>query len=309
VAVVGIWGMGIYDRDYYRGQRGSYLEAFGLHGTACKWLIALNVVAFVLEFVGRGPRQESLFLNLFILDPTEVMHGQVWRLLSYAFLHDPSTWTHIVFNMLFLWWFGNDIEQLYGTKEFVLFYLVAALLGGVFYTGWAVLTDKSNPCLGASGAVTAVMVMYALHYPTRIIYLFFILPVPVWLFVVFLVAMDSFVFLSQLKSQTAVVVHLSGAAFAFVYYKSQLRMSTLWPDLKGWRSQRARPRLRVLQPDDEGAEPVAVAAPPGQAVDEQLEAKVDAVLEKVARHGQASLTTTEREILLRASELYKRRRT
>jgi hypothetical protein len=151
--------------------------------------------------------------------------------------------------------------------------------------------------------------MYALHYPTRIIYLFFILPVPVWLFVVFLVAMDSFVFLSQLKSQTAVVVHLSGAAFAFVYYKSQLRMSTMWPDLKGWRSHRARPRLRVLQPDDEGAEPVAVAAPPGQAVDEQLEAKVDAVLEKVARHGQASLTTSEREILLRASELYKRRRT
>jgi membrane associated rhomboid family serine protease len=301
--------MGIYDRDYYRGQRGSYLEAFGLSGTGCKWLIALNIVAFVLEFVGRGAHHESLFVDLFILDPTKVLQGEVWRLISYAFLHDPSTWTHIVFNMLFLWWFGSDIEQIYGTREFVLFYLLAALLGGVFFTGWDVLTARPNLCLGASGAVMAVMVLYACHYPARIIYLFFIVPVPIWLFVVFYVAMDAFVFLSQMKSTTAVVVHLTGAAFAFLYYKSQFRVTTLWPDLKAWRGQRARPRLRVLQPGDESIEPVAVAAPPGQPVDEQLEAKVDAVLEKVARHGQASLTASEREILLRASEIYKRKRT
>jgi membrane associated rhomboid family serine protease len=298
--------MGIYDRDYYRGQRSSYFDAFST-GSACKWLIGLNVIAFVLEFVGRAPRHQNLFFDFFILDPGEVVHGQVWRLVSYAFLHDTSTWTHIVFNMLFLWWFGDDIEQVYGTREFVLFYLIAALLGGVFFTAWGIVTRSPDVCLGASGAVTAVMVLYACHYPTRIIYLLFILPVPIWLFVVFLVSMDSFVFLSQVKTQTAVVVHLAGAAFGFVYYKSQLRVTNLWPDFKSWRGQNVRPRLRVLRPEDEATEAIAVAAPPGS-VDEQLEAKVDAVLEKVARHGQASLTAGEREILLRASEIYKRRR-
>ena len=67
--------------------------------------------------------------------------------------------------------------------------------------------------------------------------------------------------------------------------------------------------MRVFRGDDESREPVRVAAlPPAADVDEQLEAKLDAVLEKVARSGQASLTDTERQILLRASEVYKRRR-
>ena len=196
----------------------------------------------MLEFIGRGTdfrgrMTQSPFLDLLILDPQQVMHGQVWRLLTYAFLHDPSTWTHIVFNMLFLWWFGQEIEQIYGTQEFTLFYLLSALLGGVFYTGWSLLDKNPNPCLGASGAVTAVMVLYACHYPTRIIYLLFILPVPIWLFVVVMVAMDSFVLINPaVKSQVAVVVHLTGAAFGFVYYKTHFRVTSLWPDFKAWRS-------------------------------------------------------------------------
>jgi membrane associated rhomboid family serine protease len=306
--------MGIYDRDYYRGQRSSYFDAFALNGSACKWLIVLNVIAFVAELLTKGhdihgrPLTGSV-VDLFILDPQQVMQGQVWRLVTYAFLHDPNTWTHIVFNMLFLWWFGNEVEQIYGTKEFTFFYLSSAILGGVLYTAWGVTTRNPSPCLGASGAVTAVMVLFACHFPTRIIYLFFILPVPIWLFVVFLVSMDSFVLVGNLKSQVAVVVHLTGAAFGFVYYKTQIRATNWWPDFKSWRAQRSRPRLRVVRPDAEAAEAVAVAAPPAQPIDEQLEAKVDAVLEKVARTGQASLTESEREILLRASEVYKRRRT
>src|SRR2546422_11504515 len=106
--------MGIYDRDYYR-QRTSYLDALGLSGQACKWLIAINVVAFVLEIATRGVvltgvRQTGLgaFVDLFILDTDRVLHGELWRLVTYAFLHEPGMWQHIVFNMLFLWWFGSD---------------------------------------------------------------------------------------------------------------------------------------------------------------------------------------------------------
>jgi hypothetical protein len=66
--------------------------------------------------------------------------------------------------------------------------------------------------------------------------------------------------------------------------------------------------LRVY-PDDEPNTPVAVPSPRSGDVDEHLEAQVDAVLEKVSRHGQDSLTDSEREILFRASEVYKKKRT
>ena len=83
---------------------------------------------------------------------------------------------------------------------------------------------------------------------------------------------------------------------------------------------RARPRLRVAPPpeDEQEQEPEPVGAPvqsqqaqarpTAGAADEQLEAKLDAVLEKVSKHGQDSLTAEEREILVKASELYKKRR-
>ena len=67
-----------------------------------------------------------------------------------------------------------------------------------------------------------------------------------------------------------------------------------------------RPRLHVYR--DEPRQPVPVAAPPSGDVDEQLEAKLDAVLEKVARTGKDSLTDNEKQILMRASEIYKKRR-
>src|SRR5262249_50253653 len=118
-----------------------------------------------------------------------------------------------------------------------------------------------------------------------------------------------FIFASGVQTGSAVVVHLAGAAFGFLYYKNQWRVLNLLPNFRGWQRERARPKLRVYR-EEEAAAPVPVAAPSsGPAdVDEQLEAKLDAVLEKVARFGQASLTDTERQILFRASEVYKRRR-
>jgi membrane associated rhomboid family serine protease len=305
--------MGFYDRDYMRSQGSG---GPGVHGSAVTWLIVLNVGAFFLEFFHTGPRSAGFMLEWFTLDSQRVLHGEVWRLVSYAFLHDPSVWQHIVFNMLFLWLFGTDIEQIYGTREFLLFYLGAAFLGGVLFTAWSLVLFPGQTllCIGASGAVTAVMVVYACRFPTRLIYVMLILPVPVWLFVVFQVGQDLLTFLSadSLRSPVAVVVHLAGAAFGFAYFKTQVRITDVMPSLRNWREQRSRPRLRVVRSDGEIAEAVAaVAAAQAQApaVDEQLEAKVDAVLEKVARTGQASLTDSERQILLRASEIYKRKRT
>lgn len=306
--------MGIYDREYYRREGPGFLESFTSQGKVCLRLILLNGIIFGLQLLTRQrvgfEWDQGLITDSLILSVQAVLHGQVWRLLTYSFLHDTFTWQHIVFNMLFLWWFGKDMEDIYGPREFLAFYLVSALLGGVaFVLANLVGASSGLYCLGASGAVTAVMVLFALHYPRNIIYVFMLLPVPIWLFVGFQVLQDTFIFVSGANTGTAVVVHLAGAAFALVYYKCQWRVLNILPNFRGWQQEQARPRLRVYR-EEESAAPVATAAPPAATaeVDEQLEAKLDAVLEKYARFGQASLTDGERQILFRASEVYKRRR-
>jgi Rhomboid family len=213
---------------------------------------------------------------------------------------------HIGLNMLALWWFGTDMEDLYGPREFLTFYLVAALLGGIAFQLTGIMGHGSARALGASGAVTAVMVLFALHYPSRIFYVFFI-PMPVWVLVAFQVSRDLFGFMTGHTGNVAVTVHLAGALFAFLYYKSEIRLWNFIPDLKSFRRLRQRSKLRIYR--EEPQRSVAVGSPSHSESTEHFEAKLDAVLEKVARYGQSSLTENEREVLMRASEVYKRRRT
>jgi hypothetical protein len=129
----------------------------------------------------------------------------------------------------------------------------------------------------------------------------------VWLLVVFQVSRDLFGFMTGHTGNVAVTVHLAGAAFAFLYYKSEIRLWNFIPDLGSLRRLRRRSNLRIYR--EEPPRPVAVGGPPNAENTEHFEAKLDAVLEKVARYGQSSLTETERDLLMRASEVYKRRRT
>ncbi len=304
--------MGIYDRDYYRREGPSFLGSFVEKGTICKWLIGINVVLFFLQYAtttGGDPTQGPL-PEFLAVRAADVLHGAVWQLVTYSFLH--AGLLHIFFNMLFLWWFGNEIEDLLGPREFLCFYLLSALLGGVAF----VLTTQFSPipqvCLGASGAVTAVMVLFACHYPRRTILLFFVIPVPIWALVVFAVARDLLAFLGGTGGLTAVQVHLAGAAFAFAYFKLQFRLTGWLPSWQRWRRRPQASRLRVYNPEDEpGPTPVPVPVPSSATTsfeEEQLEAKMDAVLEKISRVGKENLTDSERQVLLRASEIYRRRR-
>ena len=98
--------MGIYDRDYYRNEGPSVFDSLIPTGLVCRWLIGINVAVFFLQLMSSGVTE------WLILDTAKVVDGQVWRLLTFAFLHDPNSISHILFNMLFLWWFGSDVEQL-----------------------------------------------------------------------------------------------------------------------------------------------------------------------------------------------------
>src|SRR5262249_35661881 len=157
--------MGIYDREYYRREVSSFLDSFQLRGQVCKWLIVLNVLIFGIQlltrqrfppegpivlFYGPGSFTEALMLNT-----DAVLNGQVWRLITYAFLHDPGVglapghfYLHIIFNVWFLWLFGSEMEELYGSREFLAFYLAAALAGGLAFQAAGAITGQKF-CLGA----------------------------------------------------------------------------------------------------------------------------------------------------------------
>src|SRR5262249_23949022 len=300
--------MGIYDREYYRKDGPSFLGSIASHGMVCKWLIAINVAAYVMQLLtAQSPQGGGPFTLALFMDAEAVLHGEVWRLITCAFLHSPDV-MHILFNMLFLWWFGTDVEDIYGSREFLAFYLTAVLVSSLaFVATYAVGIDKSPYALGASGAVTAVLVVCACHYPTRTILLFWVLPVPIWVFVIFSVAKDFFGLLGARGDENiAFSMHLVGAVFGFLYYRYQWRLLSLLPNLKSW--QRDRPNLRIYR-EEEARPQVPVAASASPDIDEQLEAKLDAVLAKYKQQGPDSLTPTEHEILKKGSEMYKRKRT
>jgi membrane associated rhomboid family serine protease len=237
------------------------------------------------------------------LDPEKVKQGQVWRLLTCAFCHHRLMIWHILFNMVMLYWFGTRLENMYGSREFLLFYLAAALCGSLAYVGLAWWTGSSTPAIGASGAVMGVMMLYTIFYPFETFMAFWFIPVPLWVLLGVYVLFDLHPVLlalagDQLFTGVAHAGHLGGLAFGFLYWKLGLRLEAPF-DREGQprRWSKRRPARRAEAP----AEPVILSYPERDALAEQ----VDAVLKKISEQGKDSLTDEERDILIRASTKYR----
>ncbi len=317
--------MGIYDRDYYREPSGRWSNWGDRPVTV--GLVVINCVVFLLQLLTPvynevGIRVGDLLTDWGAFHLPSILQGQVWRVVTAHFLHDSGTLWHIALNMFVLFWVGSELESIYGSREFLGFYLASALLVslGMIVLGLTDLQPREIRGYGASGAVNAAFVLFACHYPHRTILLFFIIPAPAWLVAVGLLMIDFFGYFGIGRSGIGYAAHLLGAAFGFVYYRYGLRV-TAWLPSFGRRGapRRGSPRLYTDPSDDESDElPVSTPTPPlprasstaapSRGVDEQLEAKLDLVLEKVSRYGRDSLTPEEKDLLLRASEIYKRRR-
>lgn len=132
-------------------------------------IIVANVWVFLLELSG-GNR----FVRAWSAIPVSIVHGHhAVTLLSSMFMH--ASWMHIIGNMVFLWAFGPAIEDAMGHVSFLVFYLT----GGVAAMAAQILGDPSSsiPCLGASGAIAAVMGAFIVTYPRdriRTVLFFFI---------------------------------------------------------------------------------------------------------------------------------------
>lgn len=319
--------MALEDRDYMHGARGGRVAALG---AVASWsvttrLVVANVLVFVLWQVDP---LAPLLRDHFTVSLAGVLdHGRVWTLVTHAFSH-LGLW-HLVWNMLFLWWFGRDLETVYGGRSLLALYLGAAVVGGAVQLAANVPGGplaRATPCLGASGAVSATLAAAAILFPTRTILLWFVIPVPLWLLAVIYIASDLLGLRAALTGvQTGVGhgAHLGGAAFGAAFHLLDLRPwgadgrpRWRWVARAGaalaWRPWRRRPRLRVLPPLDDrlppagaGTAPSAPPAPPSGRVPADVAARVDDLLRKIAAEGMASLTAEERAFLERASGAYR----
>lgn len=173
-------------------------------------LIAINAVIF-LVLVNVGQRGLA-WQEPFLLDP---MEPRLFQFVSYQFLH--GSWQHILFNMLFLYVFGNSLEDRLGKVGYLFFYLAGGIMAGLGH----VLTSEM-PVLGASGSVSAVTGAFLALFPrshVTILYFFFIvgtLTIPSMWIILFSIAQDLFFVMLNLGGNVAYLAHLSGNLFGFV---------------------------------------------------------------------------------------------
>lgn len=274
--------MGIYDREYYRHDDSSGL--FSGRSMVVNLILA-NAGVFLLNLLTDDRVIQWLALSSNFIDHP----WELWRLVSYGFLHDPRDIMHIVLNMFGLYIFGREVEDRLGGLEFLRFYLVAIVIAGLVWLGAEQVAGRPGFLIGASGAVTGVILLNIFDAPNRRVYLFGVLPMPAWVFGTLFILGDAFGAANH-SSSVAHSAHLAGAAFAAAYYYLRWNLGMLVPGrlLKKLRS----PRLKVLRPDEDPRD---------------LNLQVDEILEKISRQGEASLTAAERRTLEAASKRYQRR--
>jgi membrane associated rhomboid family serine protease len=109
-----------------------------------------------------------------VLEPAYVLHGhRLWTLLTFGLLHDLGDAGHLLFNGLAFYFFGNDLEELWGKRRFITFMGLAQLAGGLFVVGVAALGISDAPVVGFSAVVMGVIIAWGLTFPDREMFFFF----------------------------------------------------------------------------------------------------------------------------------------
>lgn len=182
------------------------------YANATIWLVGINALVFFLTAF--SPR---LYALLGMSVSGVLGRGWVWQVFTYMFCHDTRTFTHILFNMIGLWIFGTEIERRVGTREFVFFYLLMGLLSGVFSLGAYALMGLNIHLVGASGALFALLLLFATFFPDARIMVWGILPVRAPVLVIGYAAIEIFSEVFSLGGGVAHLTHLAGFGFAWLY--------------------------------------------------------------------------------------------
>lgn len=178
---------------------------------ATLYLLAANILCFALELLVPGAKA------VMALNPLAVRYGWVWQFFTYMFAH--ADLTHLAVNMLGLFLFGTQVERSMGSWEFLLFYLVTGSLAGVAsFIIFAATGAWTTFLLGASGAIFAVLLAFAILYPDALVYIYGIIPLraPVMVIGYTTVEVASQVF--SFSNSVAHLTHLAGFLFAWLYF-------------------------------------------------------------------------------------------
>lgn len=235
------------------------------------WLLAR---VFALELFGR------LYFEVLALSPSTWREWfpfvPLWQVLTYGFLHDLLSPFHILFNMLMLYFFGTMLEEIVGSRRFLVTYVIAILIGGVVQISVNLASGVQADTLGASGAVLATVVATAVLRPNTTV-LFLFIPVTLKIMAIVMVGLDLFMVLGGTSGNTATLVHLSGAAYGFLAVKQRW----IWKDpLEAWAHRQEQ--VAGEREQDEAA-------------------RLDRLLQRIHDEGMGSLSRRDREFLRRVS--------
>jgi membrane associated rhomboid family serine protease len=257
-----------------------------------KKLLIANVGVFIAEFVVSNILKLNLPLGDWLaFRPTQVL-THPWTLLTYMFVH--GSFLHLLFNMLALFFFGPPLEERWGSREFIKFYLICGLGGALLSFVFA----RDSSIIGASGAVYGVMLAFAMNWPDVPIYIWGIFPVKAKYLVIGLGAIALYSAAASSSDGVAHFAHLGGLAAGFLYLKLDYRGSTAATKLKRFFT---RPRLTVVT----GGPTLHRAGQKPRRVDERVYDDVDKVLDKISTQGMASLTAEEKKLLDEVSRKYR----
>ncbi len=236
-----------------------------------------------------------------------------WTLLTHIFTHEDIL--HILFNMLFLYWFGRLIDEYLGSRRLVGLYIMGGIAGGLFYLLMYNIVPyfqgqvAASQMLGASAAALSVAVGAATLLPNYTFHLLFFGPVRIKYIVFFFVVLS----FAQSVGPNAGgnIAHLGGAFMGFFYVKllqsgTDLGRPIYWV-MEGWSNLlKPKPAVKVSyrQRSNAGTQATSYAATgsPTSSISTPDQDEVDMILDKISRSGYESLTREEKQKLFRASQ-------
>lgn len=244
-------------------------------------LLVANVVIYVVTMGAPG------LVGLLAFQPASFL-VHPWTPLTYMFVHDTSGISHILFNMLSLYFFGPAVEARLGGDRFIQLYLTSGLMGAALS-----LFTPMAAIVGASGAIFGVMYAFAHFFPHERVYVWGVLPVPARLFVLVMTAISLFGASGRFEPGVAHYAHLGGFVGGWLYMR--------W---LGWRAPQAAFRRKVersLQPTGGGSDLDRWAGIRREGLHPLNLEELDRLRAKIGAHGVRSLTREERNFLDRLS--------
>ncbi|HLW33720.1 MAG TPA: rhomboid family intramembrane serine protease [Aequorivita sp.] len=271
-------------------------------------LIVINVLAFLVVRLGAFffSMAPGYFARWFVLsDDFDTILFQPWTLISYGFLH--FDFFHILFNMLWLYWFGRFVLNLFSEKRLLTVYLLGALFGGLLfvlsYNLFPVFEESRGFLIGASGAVTAIMIFIATYAPNTEIRIF-TFNLKLWHIALFLFLLD-LVRIPGSGNAGGLMAHVGGGVFGYIYAVQLVKGNDIgkwFENIMDWVANLFKPRTKKPFKTVHRTTHASPQRSKSKVEKSDYQKKVDVILDKIGKSGYESLSKEEKDFLFKAGK-------